>query len=255
MAEARSGRSATLADVARLAGVSAMTVSRVLNDRGNVSDSTRIRVRRAMDQVRYRPNAMARSLVLGRSQTIGVVTFDTAQYGPGSAVLGIERAARERGYGVTITVMERPDHDALRSAVLSLNDRMVDGMVVIAPFTAMAGALRDLGRGTPVVAAEAGHQGEVPIVGIDQGKEGMRDPPQEVAAFLARYGDPFAVILNDEKALAMVEFGATGVPETFVIDSHGKIVGKHTGPIGDPRDPEASAAAVERLAAMVGNAD
>ncbi|CAB4743007.1 unannotated protein [freshwater metagenome] len=169
MAEARSGRSATLADVARLAGVSAMTVSRVLNDRGNVSDSTRIRVRRAIDQVRYRPNAMARSLVLGRSQTIGVVTFDTAQYGPGSAVLGIERAARERGYGVTITVMERPDHDALRSAVLSLNDRMVDGMVVIAPFTAMAGALRDLGRGTPVVAAEAGHQGEVPIVGIDQG--------------------------------------------------------------------------------------
>jgi cytochrome c biogenesis protein CcmG/thiol:disulfide interchange protein DsbE len=93
------------------------------------------------------------------------------------------------------------------------------------------------------------------IVGIDQGKEGMRDPPQEVAAFLARYGDPFAVILNDEKALAMVEFGATGVPETFVIDSHGKIVGKHTGPIGDPRDPEASAAAVERLAAMVRNAD
>ncbi len=169
MAEARSGRSATLADVARLAGVSAMTVSRVLNNRGNVSASTRIRVQRAMDQVRYRPNAMARSLALGRSQTLGVVTFDSAQYGPGSAVLGIERAARERGYGVTITVIERPDHDALRSAVLSLDDRMVDGMVVIAPFAAMAGALRDLGRGTPIVAAEAGHQGEVPIVGIDQG--------------------------------------------------------------------------------------
>ena len=169
MSDSRSGKSATLVDVARLAGGSAMTVSRVLNDRGNVSRETRLRVERAMEQVRYRPNVMARSLSLGRSQTIGVVTYDTAQYGPGSAVLGIERAARERGYGVTITAIARPDHDALRSAVLSLDDRMVDGMVVIAPFTAMAGALRDLGRGTPVVAAEAAHQGEVPIVGIDQG--------------------------------------------------------------------------------------
>jgi LacI family transcriptional regulator len=163
-------RSATLADVARLAGVSAMTVSRVINSPDSVSDDTRRRVQAAMDRLRYRPNPLARGLARGRSQTIGVVTFDTAQYGPGSTLLGIERAARERGYGVAIAAIERPDHGAVRDAVLSLDDRFVDGLVVIAPFVGTAGALRDLDRGTPVVVAEAGHAGEAPIVGIDQGE-------------------------------------------------------------------------------------
>jgi LacI family transcriptional regulator len=146
-----------------------MTVSRVINDESKVNPETRRRVRQAMDQLHYRPNALARGLVRGRSQTIGVVTVDTAQYGPGSALLGIERAARERGYGVAIAAIAGPDRDALREAVRSLDDRMVDGLVVIAPFVATAGALRDLDGRTPVVVAEAGHAGEAPIVGIDQG--------------------------------------------------------------------------------------
>jgi LacI family transcriptional regulator len=170
MTEAGQSRPATLADVARLAGVSAMTVSRVVNRPDSVGEETRQRVRSAMERLRYRPNPLARGLARGRSQTIGVVTFDTAQYGPGSALLGIERAARERGYGVAIAAIERPDHAAVREAVLSLDDRLVDGLVIIAPFVGTAGALRDLDRGTPVVVAEAGHPGEAPIVGIDQGE-------------------------------------------------------------------------------------
>lgn len=146
-----------------------MTVSRVINDQGKVSPQTATRVQLAMQQLDYRPNPLARGLASGRSQTIGVVTFDTSQFGPGSALLGIERAARERGYGVAIAAIARPEHDALREAVLSLRDRLVDGLVVIAPFVATAGAMRDLGSGTPVVVAEAGHAGEAPIVGIDQG--------------------------------------------------------------------------------------
>ncbi|WP_088288166.1 LacI family DNA-binding transcriptional regulator [Kineosporia sp. A_224] len=162
-------RPPTLADVARLAGVSAMTVSRLINEQGKVSRPTADRVRLAMQQLRYRPNPLARGLAGGRTQTLGVVTFDTAQYGPASTLLGIERAARERGYGVAIAAIARPDHDALRDAVLSLHDHQVDGLVVIAPFVATAGALRDLEGTTPVVVAEAGHPGEAPIVGIDQG--------------------------------------------------------------------------------------
>ncbi len=162
------GKPATLADVARLAGVSSMTVSRVINDAATVSDETQARVREAMGQLRYRPNSLARSLVRGRTNTIGVVIHDTGQYGPGSALLGIERAARQRGYGVSLAAIGSPDRTGVREAVLTLDERMVDGLVVIAPFVGTAGALRGLDRGIPVVVAEAGHPDEATIVGIDQ---------------------------------------------------------------------------------------
>jgi DNA-binding LacI/PurR family transcriptional regulator len=168
MARAERTKAATLADVARLAGVSAMTVSRVINDAHTVSEPTQVRVRKAMTQLRYRPNPLARGLARGRSHTIGVVTFDTGQYGPGSTLLSIERAARSRGYGVTIAAIERPDREAVRQAVLLLGDRLVDGLVVIAPFVDTAGALVGLDRSVPVVLAEAGNPSEAPVVGINQ---------------------------------------------------------------------------------------
>lgn len=161
-------KQATLADVARLAEVSAMTVSRVINDPATVTEETQDRVRQAMIQLSYRPNSLARGLARGRSNTIGVVTFDTGQYGPGSTLLAIERAARLRGYGVTLAVAESPDRVAVREAVLSLSDRLVDGLVVIAPFVETFGALLDLGRDIPLVVAEAGHPAEAAVVGIDQ---------------------------------------------------------------------------------------
>ena len=161
-------KQATLADVARLAQVSAMTVSRVINDPATVSVKTQNRVRQAMTQLNYRPNPIARGLARGRSNTIGVVTFDTGQYGPGSTLLAIERAARLRGYGLTLVVAENPDRVAVREAVMSLADRLVDGLVVIAPFVATFGALIDLGRDIPLVVAEAGNPAEATVVGIDQ---------------------------------------------------------------------------------------
>ena len=161
-------KQATLADVARLAQVSAMTVSRVINDPATVSVKTQNRVRQAMTQLNYRPNPIARGLARGRSNTIGVVTFDTGQYGPGSTLLAIERAARLRGYGLTLVVAENPDRVAVREAVMSLADRLVDGLVVIAPFVDTFGALIDLGRDIPLVVAEAGNPAEATVVGIDQ---------------------------------------------------------------------------------------
>lgn len=66
----------------------------------------------------------------------------------------------------------------------------------------------------------------VRIVGLAQ-----KDMPSDTARFLNRYGDPFAVILDDRPGRGTIEFGATGLPETFVVDSSGMIVGKHVGPI------------------------
>ena len=94
MAPAQTGRSRppVMADVARLAGVSHQTVSRVLNDHPNVRPQTRDNVLAAIAELGYRPNAAARTLVTRRTRTLGVVSFDTTLYGPASMLYGIERA-------------------------------------------------------------------------------------------------------------------------------------------------------------------
>src|SRR3954449_2377902 len=86
-------RGAVMADVAKLAGVSHQTVSRVINDSAQVRPETRDRVLSAMRRLDYRPNPAARALVTGRSRTLGVVSFDTALFGPASTLVGVERAA------------------------------------------------------------------------------------------------------------------------------------------------------------------
>jgi DNA-binding LacI/PurR family transcriptional regulator len=95
-------RAVVMADVARLAGVSQQTVSRVLNDSPHVRADTRARVMEAVRKLEYRPNRLARALVTGRTRTLGVVSFDTTLHGPASTLLGIERAAHDAGYFVSI---------------------------------------------------------------------------------------------------------------------------------------------------------
>src|SRR5262245_6698032 len=70
-------RAVVMGDVAKLAGVSLQTVSRVINDSPHVREATRERVQDAMRKLEYRPNPVARALVTGRSRTLGVVSFDT----------------------------------------------------------------------------------------------------------------------------------------------------------------------------------
>jgi DNA-binding LacI/PurR family transcriptional regulator len=87
-------RVANIFDVARLAGVSHQTVSRVLNDLPNVRPATRERVEDAIKQLRYRPSTAARALVTRRSRTIGLITTGPPDYGPSSTTLGFNEAAR-----------------------------------------------------------------------------------------------------------------------------------------------------------------
>ena len=84
-----SARAAVMNDVARLAGVSHQTVSRVLNNHPSVREETRERVLKAVRQLNYRPNALARGLAGRRSRVIGVVSFDTILYGPAKIDLGV----------------------------------------------------------------------------------------------------------------------------------------------------------------------
>src|SRR6185503_16838785 len=100
----RGGSSSTprSVDVARVAGVSQKTVSRVFNDEPYVSGDVRQRVLDAAEQLGYRPNNAARALASGRTRSIGMVTLGTALYGPASLLVGVERAARDIGYSFRV---------------------------------------------------------------------------------------------------------------------------------------------------------
>src|SRR3954449_2378632 len=110
-------RAVVMADVARLAGVSQQTVSRVLNDSPHVRPATRERVLDAIGKLGYRPNRVARALVTGRSQTLGVLSFDTTLYGPASTLYAIERAAHDAGYFIMTVSVEALDRESVLSAV------------------------------------------------------------------------------------------------------------------------------------------
>ncbi|NUS52213.1 MAG: LacI family DNA-binding transcriptional regulator [Nocardioidaceae bacterium] len=154
-------------DVARLAGVSHQTVSRVLNAHPNVSTQTRERVLDAMRELKYRPNLFARGLVTARSQRIGVLSFDSRFFGPGSTLHAIERAARAAGFGVAVAGMSDHAGGDVDEGIETLSAQGVDGIIVIAPNTAAARAIGALPEGVPGVALEAEYHDQ-PVVSIDQ---------------------------------------------------------------------------------------
>jgi DNA-binding LacI/PurR family transcriptional regulator len=161
-------RAAVMVDVAKLAGVSYQTVSRVLHDSPHVRRETRERVLDAIRQLDYRPSSVAQALVTGRSRTLGVVSFDTTLYGPASTLLGVEEAAHDAGYGVSIASLKSLSRGPVLTAVQRLRDQGVDGIVVVAPQKSAVEALRHISSDVPVVAVEAGPDDSVPVVAVDQ---------------------------------------------------------------------------------------
>lgn len=147
--EQRGGRP-VMTDVARLAGVSQKTVSRVINDAPNVSAEVRERVLAAIEALGYRPNAAARALVTKGTRVLGVVTPGTALYGPSAQLFGIERAAWEAGYSVVIASTLDGSSAELARAVRQLVNHDVNGLVLAGPITEepLPG---DLLRGIPAI--------------------------------------------------------------------------------------------------------
>jgi DNA-binding LacI/PurR family transcriptional regulator len=161
-------RRAVMADVGRLAGVSHQTVSRVVNGSPHVRTQTRQRVLEAMLALGYRPNPAARALATGRSNTLGVVSFDTTLYGPASTLVGIERAAHEAGYFIIVASLRELDRPSVTEAVERLCRHGVDGILAITPHEEAADALLHAPGDVPLVAVEAGPDHAVPVAAIDQ---------------------------------------------------------------------------------------
>jgi DNA-binding LacI/PurR family transcriptional regulator len=155
-------------DVARLAGVSHQTVSRVVNGSPHVSPAARGRVQNAIKQLGYRPNLAARALVTRESMTLGVITVDTTNHGPASMLFGIEAAARAAGYFVTIATLRTVNVRTMREALDYLVAAGVDGVAVIAPVEAAVRAVQGANAQIPLVMVEVSGPEEVPSVMVDQ---------------------------------------------------------------------------------------
>jgi DNA-binding LacI/PurR family transcriptional regulator len=151
-------------DVAAAAGVSHITVSRVINNRAGVRAETRERVLSAMTQLDYRPNHAARALVTGRSRTIGVICYNTALYGPAAALLGLEQAAREAGYFVTILGIKTLDAGSVEEAVGLLRQQAVSGLIIISPQAVMSDAFDRLPLDLPTIAVWGHRRSRIPVV-------------------------------------------------------------------------------------------
>src|SRR5690625_3015557 len=131
VARRRRGTSPSIADVARVAGVSAQTVSRVSTDYAGVRPETRERVLAAMREVGYVPNSAARALKTGSFRTIGVVAHQLARTGESSTVEAVVDAARGRGLGVTVVDVQTPTSQEVSAAVAGLAWVAIDGLVIV----------------------------------------------------------------------------------------------------------------------------
>lgn len=134
-------------DVARVAGVSQKTVSRVINGDPHVSDEVRERVNGAIVALGYRPNRAARNLVLGRSHTIGVLSVGSTDFGPSSLMVAAEQAIRSAGYAMSVINTFEDEPETITNSLRALVDQGVDGIVVNEPvgaFTLDKDVLGDL---------------------------------------------------------------------------------------------------------------
>lgn len=134
-------------DVARAAGVSQKTVSRVINGDPHVRPEVRERVRQAAAALGYRPNPAARQLVSGRSRTIGVLSVGSTDFGPSALMVAAEHAIRSAGYAMSVVNTLEEEPDTITAALHALVGQGVDGVVVNEPvgaFTLAAGGVGDL---------------------------------------------------------------------------------------------------------------
>jgi DNA-binding LacI/PurR family transcriptional regulator len=161
-------RDPAMTDVAKLAGVSHQTVSRVLNDHPNVREQTRMRVRAAIAELGYRPNRAARTLVTGTSQVIGVVSRSSTLYGPAATLAALAEAAIQHGFTVSVESVRTLDRRPIGDAIGRLLDERVAGLVVIAPVESANDALDGLPGDIPLVTIDGDPDRPTELVTVDQ---------------------------------------------------------------------------------------
>ena len=126
-------KSVTLYDVAKYAGVSYQTVSRVINQAAHVSEKTRLSVEAAMQALNYVPNRVAQQLAGKLSQTLGLVTTNLSLHAPSQIAAAVKTQAGKMQFNVVISMLEAPGLSACKAAVQNLLSQRVDGLIINIP--------------------------------------------------------------------------------------------------------------------------
>ncbi len=168
MAQDKPARAANIFDVARLAGVSHQTVSRVINGMPNVRPATKARVEQAMKQLRYSPSPAARALVTRRTRTLGLVTPAVADFGPTSIAMHFTIAARAARYSVDAARSADAEPATIRATVEGLLRQRVDAVVLILTDATALESVQALDLNVPLVAAASTPRRSPQVVQIDQ---------------------------------------------------------------------------------------
>ncbi|MDQ0615080.1 DNA-binding LacI/PurR family transcriptional regulator [Microbacterium sp. W4I4] len=166
--DSRVWRAPSIIDVAREAGVSAQTVSRVANGMDIVRPATREKVLAAMDRLGYRPNSAARALKSGRFRTLGVIMSGLSSYGNMHTLEAVANEAAKQGYSLALTPLWTIAQAGFTGAFARLADQAVDGVLVVLEAHELQDS--DLAQitGIPAVVVTAGDSHPYPSIDIDQ---------------------------------------------------------------------------------------
>lgn len=165
----------TLYDVARLAGVSYQTVSRVINQAAHVSVRTREKVQAAMRELNYVPNRGAQQLAGKATRTLGLLTTDLALHAPSQIASAVKRRAGEVGLSVLISMVETNDRETCFTALQELLSQRVEGLLVNVPLE------REVAESLAAVSP-------VPVLFLDVGEDAQVNSLVFDAALGARLG-------------------------------------------------------------------
>ncbi|MDL2233912.1 LacI family transcriptional regulator [Ruminococcaceae bacterium OttesenSCG-928-L11] len=165
---------ATIKEVAKAAGVSVATVSRVLNNDRKVADRTRVSVEDAIQRLNYRPNLLGRNLRLQQTRMILVILSSISNNFHAKIIRSIENEGRLHGYNIMLCATH--DDRKIEAAYLELlKNKMADGIIFLST-TLTALEMKELGRDYPIIQCGEYYEGiDVPIVSVDN----------EMAAFTA----------------------------------------------------------------------
>ena len=172
-------RKVTLSDVAREAGVSTKTVSRVVNEEASVNPATAARVTEVVERLGYRPNELARSLKGRRSRTIGLVISDVSNPFMASCAQAIESVVQEHGHALILC----DSHADLRmegSYVELLMQRQVDGLLIVPSHGRDAHLKTEQQSGLPVVAFDRPAEGVRTDTVLVQNRAGTREATEHL---------------------------------------------------------------------------
>lgn len=200
----------TLRDVAREAGVSIKTVSRVVNGEPGVSPATETRVIEAIEKLGYRPNELARSLQGRRSRTIGLVIADISNPFYAECVKAVEETARRHDYAVILCASDE-DVDTERAYVRLLAERRVEGLLLVPATDGQEYLERERAAGLPIVALDRPAEGVAVDAVVVENRAGTR----EAINHLIGHGHRRIAFVGDAKHLYTTQMRLKGYREAL----------------------------------------